>query len=93
VRVKGKEIFVTIFEVAGYAENADTRIVESLNIFHEGLYAYRSRKWERAEELFKKTLELNPSDGPSGLYLKRIEKFRLSPPPDDWNGAAVFESK
>lgn len=93
VRVKGKENFVTIFEVAGYAENADTRIFESLNIFHEGLYAYRSRKWERAEELFKKTLELNPSDGPSGLYLKRIEKFRLSPPPDDWNGAAVFESK
>jgi len=93
VRVKGKENFVTIFEVAGYAENADTQIVESLNIFHEGLLAYRSRKWERAEELFKKTLELNPSDGPSGLYLERIEKFRLSPPPDDWNGAAIFESK
>ena len=93
VRVKGKENFVTIFEVAGYAENADTRIVESFNIFHEGLFAYRSRKWERAEELFKKTLELNPSDGPSGLYLERIEKFRLSPPPDDWNGAAIFESK
>jgi adenylate cyclase len=93
VRVKGKENFVTIFEVAGYAENADIRLVESLDIFHEGIYAYRSRKWETAEELFKKTLELNPSDGPSGLYLKRIEKFRLSPPPDDWNGVAVFESK
>lgn len=93
VRVKGKENFVTIFEVAGYAENADARIIESLNIFHEGLCAYRSRKWERAEELFKKTLELNTSDGPSGLYLKRIEKFRLSPPPDAWNGAAIFESK
>ncbi len=93
VRVKGKENSVTIFEVAGYAENADTRIVESMNIFHEGLLAYRSRKWERAEELFKKTLELKPSDGPSGLYLQRIEKFRLSPPPDDWNGAAIFESK
>jgi len=93
VRVKGKENFVAIFEVAGYAESADTRIVESLNIFHEGLCAYRSRKWERAEELFKKTLELNPSDGPSVLYLKRIEKFRISPPPDDWKGAAIFESK
>lgn len=93
VRVKGKENFVTIFEVSGYTENADKRIVESLDIFHEGLCAYRSRKWERAEELFKKTLELNPSDGPSGLYLKRIEKFRLSPPPDAWDGTAVFESK
>ncbi|MFO7666663.1 MAG: adenylate/guanylate cyclase domain-containing protein [Desulfobacterales bacterium] len=93
VRVKGKENFVTIFEVAGYAQNADTRIVESLNIFHEGLFAYRSRKWEKGEELFKKTLELNPSDGPSGLYLERIKKFRFSPPPDDWKGAAIFESK
>ncbi len=93
VRVKGKENFVTIFEVAGYAENTDRLTVESFNVFHEGLFAYRSRKWERAEELFKKTLELNPSDGPSGLYLERIEKFRLSPPPDGWNGTAVFESK
>lgn len=93
VRVKGKENLARIFEVAGYAENADTRLVESLNIFHEGLDAYRNRKWTTAEGLFKKTLELNPSDGPSGLYLKRIEKFRLSPSPDDWNGTAVFESK
>ncbi len=93
VRVKGKENFVTIFEVAGYTEKADTRIVDSLNIFHEGLYAYRNRKWETAIDLLKKTLEINPSDGPSGLYLKRIEKLKRSPPPDDWNGSAVFESK
>ena len=93
VKVRGKENFVTIFEVAGYTNNSDARLVESLAIFNEALYAYRNRNWERSEELFKKTLDLNPSDGPSGLYLKRIEKFRLSPPPDDWNGAAVFESK
>jgi adenylate cyclase len=93
VRVKGKENFVTIFEVAGYAENADKRISESINIFHEGLSEYRKKRWDNAENLFKKTLEINPSDGPSGLYLKRIEKFRLSPPPDEWNGSAVFDSK
>jgi adenylate cyclase len=93
VRVKGKENFVTIFEVAGYAGKADTKLIDSLNIFHEGLYAYRNKKWDTAEDLLKKTLEINPSDGPSGLYLKRIEKLRLSPPPDNWNGSAIFESK
>lgn len=93
VRVKGKENFVTIFEVAGYAGNAGKRMVESFDIFHEGLRAYRNRDWDRAEELFKKTIEINPSDGPSDLYLKRIDKFRLSHPPDDWNGSAIFYSK
>jgi adenylate cyclase len=93
VRVKGKEKFVTIFEVSGYADDADKRRAESFEIFREGLLAYRNRDWNRAKELFIKTLELNPSDGPSGLYLKRIEKIRLSPPPDDWNGSAIFESK
>jgi adenylate cyclase len=93
VRVKGKENFVTIFELAGYAENADSKLLETIGLFHEGLAAYRKKEWDNAEELFKKTLELKPSDGPSGLYLKRIEKFRLSPPPDNWNGSAVFDSK
>lgn len=93
VRVKGKENFVTIFEVTGYAQNAVPRTLELVNMFHEGLFAYRKKEWDKAEKLFKKTLELNPSDGPAGIYLKRIEKFRLSPPPDNWNGSAVFESK
>lgn len=93
VRVKGKENFVTIYEVVGYAGSTDARIIESLNLFHEGLMAYRNRRWEKAGELFGKTLKLNPSDGPSALYLKRIEKFRLSPPPGGWSGEAVFESK
>ncbi|MDQ1330424.1 MAG: hypothetical protein QG578_687 [Thermodesulfobacteriota bacterium] len=93
VRVKGKENFVTIFEVAGYAGKVDTKLIDSLNIFHEGLYAYRNRQWDTAEKLLEKSLAINPSDGPSGLYLKRIEKLKLSPPPDGWNGSAVFESK
>ncbi|MBU0545349.1 MAG: adenylate/guanylate cyclase domain-containing protein [Proteobacteria bacterium] len=93
VRVKGKENFVKIFEIAGFAENAGTRISESINVFHEGLSEYRTKKWDNAQNLFKKTLELSPSDGPSLLYLKRIDKFRLSPPPDAWNGTAIFESK
>lgn len=93
VRVKGKENFVTIFELTGYADNASKRVSESFEMFHEGLLAYRSRDWNRAEELFKKTLELTPFDGPSELYLKRIKMLRFSPPPDDWNGSAVFESK
>jgi adenylate cyclase len=93
VRVKGKENYVTIYDIVDYTGNADINIVESMAVFHKGLFAYRKKEWEEAEAFFRKTLELNPSDGPSVLYLKRIEKFRLSPPPDGWNGSAVFESK
>ena len=64
-----------------------------LSLFKDGLATYRARRWEEATRLFREALELNPDDKPSLIHIERSQYLKENPPPDDWDGAWVLESK
>lgn len=66
---------------------------ELLKYYNLGLAAYKQRKWDDAIRSFEMALKLFPNDGPSELYLERAQKFKLTPPPDDWDGVYVMTTK
>jgi adenylate cyclase len=92
VQVKGKDKATRIFEVLGLPplppEQAKL-VVE----FEQGLRAYRAREWTEAIARFGAALALAPEDRPSRLYLRRAQRFLVEPPPPDWTGVHVMETK
>jgi adenylate cyclase len=94
VVVKGKTEPVSIYEILAYhTERSFPGIGELMGLFKDGLGAYRARKWDTATRLFGECLAINPNDKPSQLYIGRAKHLKANPPPDDWAGVWVMESK
>lgn len=64
-----------------------------LDLFSEGRKQYKLMEFEKAADLFKKALEIDPDDGPSKVYLKRCKHYVENPPPEDWDGVFVMTTK
>lgn len=94
VVVKGKTQPVAIYEILAYhTRESFPGIGEVLGLFKDGLGAYRARKWDAAIKVFGECLAINPNDKPSQLYIERAQFLKQNPPPDDWSGVWVMESK
>lgn len=64
-----------------------------LERYNRGMVLYKEHKWEEALEEFKLAVEIDPSDGPSKLYIERCEHFIENPPPEDWDGVFTMTTK
>ncbi len=92
--VKGKTKPVAVVEVLDFHdEESFPHIVEVLGLFKDGLAKYRGRRWDEATRLFREAQELNPNDKPSLIHIERSQYLKENPPPEDWDGAWVLESK
>jgi adenylate cyclase len=95
VRVKGKDVAVTIYEPLGFEGNVAERQLAALPLFEKALAAYRQQDWNSAEAQFKE-LQLHYADTGEvlyPLYLERIALLRDNPPGDAWDGAFTFTKK
>jgi len=87
IRVRGRKAPVPLYEVLDGSEaEAQGAIDALLGVFAEGLGHYRSRQWREAMRCFARALELQPRDGPAGVYLQRCRQYLEQPPPDSWKG-------
>lgn len=94
VVVKGKTQPVAIYEILSFhTRESFPGMGEVLGIFKDGLGAYRARKWDAAIRVFNQCLAINPNDKPSQLYIERAQFLKENPPPDDWAGVWVMDSK
>ncbi len=94
VVVKGKTQPVAIHEILSFhTRESFPGMGEVLGLFKDGLGAYRARKWDAAIKVFGECLAINLNDKPSQLYIERAEHLKANPPPDDWAGVWVMESK
>ncbi|TAL35590.1 MAG: tetratricopeptide repeat protein [Spirochaetes bacterium] len=66
---------------------------ELLHYYNLGLTAYKQRKWDEAIKAFERALQIDPKDGPSDLYVKRARDYKLTPPPEDWDGVFTMTTK
>ncbi len=94
IRVKGKTKPVQVYELIGTSETSYTdQFMEMLDLFNQGLIAYRLQQWDLAREFFEQCLRLVPDDGPSKLYIERCRFFTLNPPGPEWDGVWEFKVK
>lgn len=85
IRVKGKDRPVAVYESLGYRAN-EPALKALLELFGQGLTAYRSRDWAAASRAFEGALELYPDDRPSAIYRERCALLAATPPEADWDG-------
>jgi adenylate cyclase len=90
IRVKGKALPVTIYEVLGaeFAANGGRELAE---LFSRGHAAYKQREWSKAKQIFEEVLGRWPEDGPARVFLSRCEEYLAESPEADWDG--VYEMK
>lgn len=92
VRVKGKEQPVAIFEPIALKDEISAETREQLKRYHQALEHYRKQQWDLAEPLFKR-LQQEEDQLLYRIYLQRIERYRQTPPPADWDGVFIHLSK
>ncbi|MDP2606502.1 MAG: adenylate/guanylate cyclase domain-containing protein [Deltaproteobacteria bacterium] len=91
--LRGKAQPIVVHELLGRAEEADETRKKSLEIFTQGLAAFRRRSWDEAAEHFACAIENSPNDGPAQFYAKLCEEYRINPPGEAWDGVIALEEK
>jgi adenylate cyclase len=88
VAVMGKQEAVRVHELLGVrAESAPA--LEAVAPYERALESYFARRFDRAIDL----LRSRDDDPPSRVLRQRCEAMTIHPPPTDWNGVNVAESK
>ncbi|MBS1959609.1 MAG: CHASE2 domain-containing protein [Bdellovibrionales bacterium] len=93
VKVKGKNQAVDIIQIA--VTDLHESIIE---MYYLGRDAFRQRNWDEAEKFFKKCIELHEkyhgsSDTVAETFLERVETYRITPPPEKWDGTVEMRTK
>ncbi len=83
--VKGKSQPVRIYEFIQELESVNPSLIPLKERFEAGLAAYRMQSWAAAHKIFS-TLIKTHHDATSAVFLQRVELFKVSPPPKDWDG-------
>ena len=93
VRVKGKQKPVPIFEPLALDSAIDPELRNALAQWHDALGLIRSMSWDQAEIAVQELHRRYPADALYLFYLQRIAHYRERPPPPDWDGVTVYDSK
>jgi adenylate cyclase len=92
LKVMGKSRPVRIFEVLQEHRKAALKLRVICQVFEQGLALYRKQQWDAAEKAFA-YLKAKYRDRPAEVFLRRIELFRRSPPPKEWDGVFAMTVK
>jgi adenylate cyclase len=93
VRVKGKDLAVTIFEPIGVQGEVAQAKLDELELFRRALELYRSQNWDGAEMQFTNLQKVESEGKLCRTFLQRIAFLRANPPESDWDGSFTFETK
>ena len=81
VRVKGREVGETIYELIGEANETDNTLLEKINLYQQALALYKNADFAKAAQVFS---TLN-TDAPSRTMLKRCLSLQQNTP-KNWDG-------
>ena len=93
VRVKGKDKPVAIYEPIGLSSETGKDLQDEIKLFHEVRRLYRRLDWEQAELQLMNLQRMSPETALYRIYAERVAYFRKNPPPTDWDGVFVFQTK
>jgi adenylate cyclase len=94
VRVKGKKVSVTVYELLGLRETEFTPPREALlAAYDEGMRWFGAGRYERCHDCFERAAKLDPRDPPSKLWLERAAELLTNPPAPNWDGSYELTEK
>lgn len=93
VQVKGKTRPVDVFTVMGEGAGQTVSLPLWLARYEEGVRLYREREFAAAAKMFEQSLQREPGDFLSAMYLRRCKELLLDPPDESWNGVFVMTKK
>lgn len=92
--VKGRTQPVKVYEIAGLRTDADQELLECIELYEEGMELYFGQNWDRAIAKFKASARLERhSNNPSLVFIERCKSMKTNPPPENWNGVFVMQTK
>jgi adenylate cyclase len=84
--VKGKIETTRVFELMSAAGELSQELVRLRDCYDAARRNYLAQDWDTAEATFRECLKIRPNDGPSRVFLERVQALRRNPPGKDWNG-------
>ena len=93
ISVKGKTETTLVFELMSVAGQLSGEMVRLRKLYDQARRAYAGQDWDLAESTFRECLQLRSNDGPSLVFLDRIQQLRRNPPPKDWQGVWQLTEK
>ncbi|HUF62658.1 MAG TPA: CHASE2 domain-containing protein [Verrucomicrobiales bacterium] len=92
--VKGKKKPVRVFEALSAPDDpAAPKPAEWVAHYERAFALHLERRFAEAASLFEACLRENPQDYCASFYLKICRECLSHPPPADWNGVAIMDSK
>jgi adenylate cyclase len=93
IRVIGINTPVRLYELVAKKGELSEDQQKGFAYFAKGLELYRKQQWEEAAKYFNAVFKFIPDDPPSKKFIDRCRDFYKNPPPEDWDGVFVAESK
>lgn len=91
--VYGRKAAVNLFELLGEETALPEETRRERDLFERALRDYFARRFERAAEGFAEIAKRRPDHTSAQLFGERCAQFMTAPPPEDWDGAYVFDHK
>jgi hypothetical protein len=92
VRAAGISKPVRIYELLDFANDATDEQKTMVKLFHDALELFEKRDWQTAIAGFQKVIDTF-DDFASGVYLERCSLYRVSAPPEQWDGVFDWSAK
>jgi adenylate cyclase len=90
VAMKGRREGIRIHTVR---KDPSEKEEKAIRLHNESMDFYYERKFDAAADGFRRVGELLPNDFLAGMFAQRCERFAANPPPADWDGVEVMETK
>ncbi len=90
VAVKGKQHGVRIYAVSDTLSKQET---SAWAVHNRAMERYYRRDFAGAAKLLQRVLTFFPQDKAAARIYERARRLAAAPPPADWNGVAVMETK
>lgn len=92
VRVKGKKISISVFEIFDTDTPAQRQLKQDTKAdFEQAVYCFKSKNFQEAKELFSRVCQINSDDKAANLYLQWCEEILVYGVPQDWDGVQSQE--
>jgi adenylate cyclase len=93
IRVKGKDVALTVYEPLGLDGEVGAQAREELKLWNQALRAYRAQQWDQADAHLLNLQRMNPACGLYARFSERVADLRRAPPPPGWDGTTTFDQK
>ncbi|MGG6293188.1 GAF domain-containing protein [Leptolyngbya sp. AN02str] len=94
IQVKGKTQPVDIYELLGDRTHPlPDPMQEFLHLYQQGRHAYKHQRFQDAIRCFEQARRIKEGDRAVLVHLERAHAYLLTPPPPNWDGVHIMQTK